>query len=156
MASAADAQESPNSRHNTSLSRRVHQNASCLFYGMTSKYLEGETKGKFVDYLRESLHVNSNCTDKGGGCSAVFKVMAQSVSGPPNEEMRLGHEKLEQYIRDYVSSRKNRQLSFCALIAENRCPYSTCLLRTELQVKPGFWATHFEKSYLSQLEDVDP
>ena len=101
------------------------------FIDVIDEYLKKEAaNSKVSKYLRDFLNIN-HCCKLPVPCRAVFNVVSQQGSGtgcedaPRQFELR-GHDELQQYIKDMDPDDKS--LSFCALIAENICPYSMCLL----------------------------
>ncbi|KAI1372770.1 hypothetical protein F4677DRAFT_462721 [Hypoxylon crocopeplum] len=143
---------------NESQSRLTRQPSIPPFDNVVDEYLERETNRKVVDYLREFLKVNNRCYNGHGSneCKSVFGVVSQGEVKPYEEDSRpftttlRGHEMLLEHLENGSNG-----LNFQALIAENICPYSICLFGMKFDIKPRFWATHFEKSYQTQREDVD-
>lgn len=109
----------------------IYQNAERPFKDLIREYLEKETNKKVINYLRDFLEVNDRCKDNQEGCKSMFNVVSQQRADSPGGDSAhkfeiAGHEGLEKYLESIGP--ENTSLSFCALIAENICPYSICLL----------------------------
>ncbi|KAI5917644.1 hypothetical protein F4810DRAFT_695519 [Camillea tinctor] len=123
------------------------------------KYLEKETNPKVVEYLKDFLKVNNWCENP-AHCRSVFDVVTQGHAENPSEKQQShnvlrGHQALRRSLETDIGS-DIKTPCLRSFIAENICPYSICLFGIMFDIKPSFWATHFEKTYQTQQEDVDP
>ena len=125
-------EQPPAYRRRTSSTSWIYQISDDSFIDVIDKYLEKEAaKSKVARYLRTFLDIN-HCCKLSGECRAVFNVVSQSSleasDGDRSKKSELrGHKKLREYIEEHMGP-ENKSLSFCAIIAENICPYSICLL----------------------------
>ncbi|KAI5857424.1 hypothetical protein GGS23DRAFT_341329 [Durotheca rogersii] len=126
-----------------------------------NEYLKEEKSPKVVDYLKEFFRVNECCGNDlvSADCKSLFHIVSmldkspsQSQAARPHKKVLRGHDELRQHLKET----NVHNLKFHAIIAESICPHSICLLGMEFGVRPKYWATHFEKSYHTREEDVDP
>lgn len=108
-----------------------------------------EDDAKAIGYLEAFLPVNNICDAQ---CEARFDVVTQSEGRRFRQPEIRTHHRLEEYLErhDFGGS------ELCILVAENICPYSICKLGTTCNIRPKFWATHFERAHHTQDEAVDP
>ena len=125
-------EQPPAYRRRTSSTSWIFQLPDGPFIETVDKYLEKEAaNSKVARYLRTFLDIN-HCCKLPGECRAVFNIVSQlsldvSDQDRSKETELRGHEKLQEYIEEHMGP-ENKSLSFCAIIAENICPYSMCLL----------------------------
>ncbi|KAL2106111.1 hypothetical protein VUR80DRAFT_7259 [Thermomyces stellatus] len=122
------------------------------FSDLVLRYLErdwDEDDAKAIAYLEEFLPANNICDAE---CKARFDVVTQSEGRRFRQAEIRTHHLLEEYLEknDFGGS------ELCILVAENICPYSICRLGESCNIRPKFWATHFEKAHHTQDEEVDP
>lgn len=129
------------------------------FQDLMSRYLSRtweKADDRAVTYLTDFLDINNHCAGRmRGQCKATFDITTQFDSVPSTARTVFTHRDLERYLLELRTSSIDGRISLRTLVAENICPHSICQLGINLDIRPLFWATHFEKTYHTQDEDVD-